>query len=140
VLWWAWPRAACRCAAFPDVLVWLDQDPARPPRQRRARRADHRPHHAGDRPVLPGDERLHRAGIAAALGDGRRLALSDAHAQLYRAGDCTRGQTTRQADERNYTNDTTLAQMLSHIDLLGLPATITLDGPRGGLTRFGQQR
>jgi integrase len=83
----------------------------------------------------------YRAEAAAALGDDRWLALSDAHARLYRDGDWNRGRAIRQADERNYINDTDLARMLSHIDLLGLPRdqarTITLDGRRAGFTGFG---
>ncbi len=83
----------------------------------------------------------YRAEAAAALGDDRWLALSDAHARLYRDGDWTRGRAIRQADERNYINDTDLARMLSHIDLLGLPRdqarTITRDGQQASLTGFG---
>ncbi len=83
----------------------------------------------------------YRAEAAAALGDDRWLALSDAHAGHYRDGDWTRGRAIRQADERNYINDTDLARMLSHIDLLGLPRdqarTITRDGQQASLTGFG---
>jgi integrase len=83
----------------------------------------------------------YRAEAAAALGDDRWLALSDAHARLYRDGDWTRGRAIRQADERNYINDTDLARMLSHIDLLGLPRdqarTITVDGRQVEFTGFG---
>ena len=83
----------------------------------------------------------YRAEAAAALGDDRWLALSDAHARLYRDGDWTRGRAIRQADERNYINDTDLARMLSHIDLLGLPRdqarTITVDGRQAEFTGFG---
>jgi len=76
----------------------------------------------------------YRAEAAAALADDRWLALSDAHARLYRDGDWNRGRAIRQADERNYINDTDLARMLSHIDLLGLPR----DQARP-VTRDGQQ-
>ncbi len=76
----------------------------------------------------------YRPEAAAALGDDRWLALSDAHARLYRDGDWTRGRAIRQADERNYINDTDLARMLSHIELLGLPR-----GQVKTLTRDGQQ-
>jgi integrase len=84
----------------------------------------------------------YRADAAAALGDDRWLALTDAHARLYRAGDWARWRTIRQADERNYINDTDLTRMLSHIDLLGLPRdqakTITRDGQQIELGGFGQ--
>ena len=83
----------------------------------------------------------YRAEAAAALGDDRWLALSDAHARLYRDGDWTRGRAIRQADERNYINDTDLGGMLSHIELLGLPRdqarTITRDGTQAEFTGFG---
>jgi integrase len=76
----------------------------------------------------------YRAEAAASLGGDRWLALSDAHARLYRDGDWNRGRVIRQADERNYINDTGLARMLSHIDLPGLPR----DQARP-ITRDGQQ-
>ncbi len=83
----------------------------------------------------------YRAEAAAALGDDRWLTLTDAHARLYRDGDWTRGRAIRQADERNYINDTDLARMLSHVDLLGLPRdqarTITWDGQQAEFTGFG---
>jgi integrase len=83
----------------------------------------------------------YRAEAAAALGDDRWLALSDAHARLYRDGDWARGRAVRQADERNYINDTDLTRMLSHIELLGLPRgqakTITRDGQQAELNGFG---
>jgi integrase len=83
----------------------------------------------------------YRAEAAAALGDDRWLALSDAHARLYRDGDWNRGRAIRQADERNYISDADLARMLSHIDLLGLPRdrarTITTDGRQAEFAGFG---
>jgi integrase len=82
------------------------------------------------------------AEAAAALGDDRWLALSDAHARLYRDGDWSRRRAIRQADERNYISDTDLARMLSHIELLGLPRgqakTITRDGEQFQITGSGQ--
>ena len=84
----------------------------------------------------------YRAEAAAALADDRWLALTDAHARLYREGDWSLGRAILQADERNYINDTDLARMLSHIDLLGLPRgqakTITRDGQQAGLGGFGR--
>ncbi|MGH3302793.1 MAG: hypothetical protein ACRDOK_14125 [Streptosporangiaceae bacterium] len=84
----------------------------------------------------------YRAEAAAALADDRWLALTDAHARLYRDGDWARGRAIRQADERNYINDTDLARMLSHIELLGLPRgqarTVTRDGQQIELGGFGQ--
>ena len=83
----------------------------------------------------------YRAEAAASLADDRWLALSDAHARLYRDGDWNRGRVIRQADERNYISDTDLARMLSHIDLLGLPRgqakTITRDGRQVEFGGFG---
>jgi integrase len=83
----------------------------------------------------------YRAEAAAALADDRWLALSDAHARLYRDGDWSHGRVIRQADGRNYINDTDLARMLGHIDLLGLPRgqakTITRDGQQVELGGFG---
>jgi integrase len=83
----------------------------------------------------------YRAEAAAALGDDRWLALTDAHARFYRDGDWSRGRAIRQADERNYINDTDLARMLGHVELLGLPRgqakTITRDGQQAEFTGFG---
>jgi integrase len=76
----------------------------------------------------------YQAEAAAALSDDRWLALTDAHARLYRDGDWARGRAIRQADERNYINDTDLARMLGHIELLGLPR-----GQAKAISRNGQQ-
>jgi integrase len=62
----------------------------------------------------------YRDDAAQALNDPRWLALTDAHARFYRPED-HHGRTIRQADEDNYINDTDLATMLTHIELLGLP-------------------
>jgi integrase len=84
----------------------------------------------------------YRAEAAAALGDQRWLRLTDAHARLYRGDEWGRGRAIRHADERNYINDTDLARMLAHIELLGLPRdrtrTLTRDGQRIAVTGFGQ--
>ena len=83
----------------------------------------------------------YRTEAAAALGDDRWLVLTDAHARLYRDGDWARWRAIRQADERNYISDADLAQMLSHIELLGLPRdqarTITRDGRQAELVGSG---
>ncbi|MGO9081227.1 MAG: tyrosine-type recombinase/integrase [Streptosporangiaceae bacterium] len=83
----------------------------------------------------------YRAEAAAALADDRWLALADAHARLCRDGDRARGRAIREADERNYINDTDLARMLSRIELLGLPRdqakAITRDGQQIQFAGFG---
>ncbi len=70
------------------------------------------------------------------------LELTDAHARLYRSYEWGRRRAIRQADERNYINDTDLGRMLGHIDLLGLPCdqtmTTTRDGQQVELAGFGQ--
>ncbi|MFE4825101.1 tyrosine-type recombinase/integrase [Streptomyces sp. NPDC056704] len=63
-----------------------------------------------------------RTEAAEALDDARWLALTDSHARMFRPGDRPRQREVREADERNYINDTDLSSMLTHIDLLGLPA------------------
>jgi integrase len=84
----------------------------------------------------------YRAEAAAALGDERWLELTDGHARLYRGGEWANGRAIRQADERNYINDTDLARMLAHIELLGLPRdqtmTLTRDGGSVEVAGFGQ--
>ena len=76
------------------------------------------------------------------LGDDRWLALTDAHARLYRGEECAPGRAIRQADERNYISDADLSRMLAYIELLGLPRdqamTITRDGQEVEVAGFGQ--
>ncbi|MFJ1551778.1 hypothetical protein, partial [Streptomyces sp. NPDC088246] len=50
---------------------------------------------------------------------------TDSHARMFRPGDRPRQREVREADERNYINDTDLSSMLTHIELLGLPAEQT---------------
>ncbi|MFJ1618659.1 hypothetical protein [Streptomyces sp. NPDC088249] len=66
-----------------------------------------------------------RTEAAEALDDARWLALTDSHARMFRPGDRPRQREVREADERNYINDTDLSSMLTHIELLGLPAEQT---------------
>jgi len=76
----------------------------------------------------------YRLEAAEALDDRRWTALTDTHARLYRPEDLPRERPVRQADERNYINDTDLANMLAYVDLLGLARdqtkTVTRDGER----------
>ena len=73
----------------------------------------------------------YRAEAAAATGDKRWLALTDAHARLYRVAECSVGRVIRQADERHYISDTDLTRMLGSVELLGLPRDQTMTITRG---------
>ncbi|GLW75486.1 putative transposase/phage integrase [Kitasatospora phosalacinea] len=66
-----------------------------------------------------------RAEAAEALDDARWLELTDSHARMFRPADRPRQRELREADERNYINDTDLSSMLTHIEILGLPAEQT---------------
>ncbi|MFD0271740.1 tyrosine-type recombinase/integrase [Streptomyces sp. NPDC127106] len=82
-----------------------------------------------------------RAEAAEALDDARWLALTDSHARMFRTADRPRQREVREADERNYINDTDLSSMLTHIELLGLPAeqtrTVVRDGCQVELAGLG---
>ncbi|WP_126640954.1 tyrosine-type recombinase/integrase [Embleya hyalina] len=62
-------------------------------------------------------------------------------ARMFRLGDRPRQREVREADERNYINDTDLSSMLTHIELLGLPAkqtrTVVRDARRVELAGLG---
>jgi hypothetical protein len=66
-----------------------------------------------------------RTEAAEALDDVRWRELTDSHARMFRPADRPRHREVREADERNYINDTDLSGMLTHIELLGLPTEQT---------------
>jgi len=74
----------------------------------------------------------YKAEAAAATGDDRWLALTDAHARLYRPGEFFTERVIKQADERNYISDADLSRMLACIELLGLPRDQTMTIARDG--------
>jgi integrase len=82
----------------------------------------------------------YRAEAAAALDYQRWLGLT--HASLYRGDEWGSGRAIRQADDRNYINDTDLTRMLAHVELLGLSrdrtTTLTRDGHSVELAGLGQ--
>ncbi|MFJ9566065.1 tyrosine-type recombinase/integrase [Streptomyces fuscichromogenes] len=83
-----------------------------------------------------------RTEAAEALDDTRWQELTDSHARMFRPADRPRHREVRQADERNYIDDTDLSSMLTHIELLGLPAghnrTVVRDGQQIALPGLGQ--
>ncbi|MFD8781228.1 hypothetical protein [Kitasatospora sp. NPDC059599] len=83
-----------------------------------------------------------RAEAAEALDDARWMELTDSHARMFRPADRPGQRELREANERNYINDTDLSSMLTHIEILGLPAeqsrTIVCDACQVELAGLGQ--